>query len=1248
MRKIEINDCFILFLGMFLFAELISLTGLISAPHTQIYLRLFSDLGLLVNGSLLAHAFLMKVFCNPTKKEMFVIVLFALFFAIFHTSNTNISQTEANLVNESFYYKLSIPLTGLGIASILVVIYRSFFLQDEHTNKNRMLFVGTIFIFFISTISFSYLELTTALHPTTYDFAAYKFDLSMGMDFSSQLATLSTIFPLLEDLNNRSYAILPHTISILYGLYVAKTEKIPINVLVVIFISTCGAIVLYHLIPVAGPKFAFWAMGQTDGVAQNLFPTNMPSLEVLESIAPQGFGITPPYIPFKDGVSLVPRNAIPSMHFGWALILWLISLRHSMPTKILFGSLLILTIISTLGLGEHYLIDLVIAVPLILFAFALCDNFSDRKKKYITLFWGLTLTIFWCLYIRFGFNYFAFFPGLSWLLVIGTLYICYLLFKNISIHPGNPVSEKIDFEKERFLSITRLPKPSTFLVCLVFFFSGFAALIYQVLFSKILSYTFGSNSSAIYTVLATYMGGMAIGAWLGGKIVRIKLPPLKTYALIETFIAIYCLLSPVIFDLVQNIYVSFGQGMQPGQINLEIFRFILGVIVLLIPTILMGITLPVLIQHFKFRRKNYGNSIAILYSSNTVGAAMGALISGYFIIPMIGVENTINIAVWINLLAAGIAYIYSNSQGYIHTNERLVDKTSVTQSNTTALIRTGFSFIVVMIIGFISLGLETVYVHMLAIVAGNSVYAFSLMLFTFLIGLGLGSELSRRLMKRNIELIYFICLLSILLTFTIFLTLFMWDQIPAYFASFENYPMAKSFAQREVIRGLICFLIMFPPAMIIGCLYPICLQYVSDVAQGIKIQAISSAIALNTVGNIFGVLVIGFVILPHYGAMTSIILLAILSLIISIYFTIFQKLKQQIPIGFLIALIIITYFNLPTNLNYNRLAKGSNVYFKEQNYGEVIAHHESLDGGLTTVHEVHMPNDRTTRTLLTNGKFQGNNNTEGEVIAQLGFGLVPLLHTKQRNDALVIGYGTGTTTKILYEAGFKNMDVVDISNDVFTLANKYFVGINGRVTEEENVKKFVTDGKNFLLLSNKTYDVISMEISSIWFAGAASLYNREFYQLVSKSLNQNGVLQQWVQLHHTTPYDLFHVIGTLRSEFKYVWLYIVGGQGILIAAHSENAFPAVENNALINQIPYLQNYIDTNTDPLALLDQSVFLTPKSIDRMFNEFSSKYATLPISDNDNGILEYSTPKSNVLDGNSYNQNIEWLKSFREGIP
>ena len=134
MRKIEINDCFILFLATFLFAELISLTGLISAPHTQIYVRLFSDLAVFLNGSLLIHAFLMKVFCNSTKKEMFVIVLFALFFTIFYTSDTSISQIEANLVNKSFWYQFSIPLSGLGIASILVIIY------SWHIQVNKLYF----------------------------------------------------------------------------------------------------------------------------------------------------------------------------------------------------------------------------------------------------------------------------------------------------------------------------------------------------------------------------------------------------------------------------------------------------------------------------------------------------------------------------------------------------------------------------------------------------------------------------------------------------------------------------------------------------------------------------------------------------------------------------------------------------------------------------------------------------------------------------------------------------------------------------------------------------------------------------------------------------------------------------------------------------------------------------------------------------------------------------------------------------
>lgn len=1244
MERIGLNTCLIIILGGIILLELVSLTGLISAPHEHLYRTLLSEQNIFSLGFVLANTFLMKIFCDVTKKEMFIILSFGLLFTILYTANPNISEIKAMTISSSFWRPLTIPLAGLGIASLSIIIYRSFFLLDEQTNKNKELFFGSVCLFLMSLIMQPALQLTTVLHPNTFDLSAYKFDLSLGFSFSSQLAFLLEEFPLLMVLSRYSYAILPITMSILYGLYVANPNKAPSNTLTPVFISIFCGFIIYHLVPVTGPNYVFFGN----------FPTNMLSLEDLEMAGMPGFSIVATDIsrttPEGENIPihLIARNAFPSLHFSWALIAWLISLRFAFWVKALFGSLLIFNILATLGHGEHYLIDLIAAAPFVLFVFALCGNFTNKKKRYISLFVGFILTIFWCLYIRNGFNYFTFIPGLSWILVIGTLYCCHLCFKHSNIYPGNFVPKNTQLRKENFFSIIKLPNLSTSLVCLVFFFSGFAALIYQVLFSKILSYTFGSNSSAIYTVLATYMGGMAIGAWLGGKIVNIKLPPLKTYALIEVFIAIYCFLSPTIFDLVQNIYVSFGQGVQSEKINLDIFRFTLGVVVLLIPTILMGITLPVLIQHFKFRRKNYGDSIAILYSFNTIGAAMGALISGYFIIPMIGIKNTINLAVWINLLAAGIAYIYANSQNYIHDKEKLLDKSSTTQSNNSSLINTSLSFVIVMIIGFVCLGLETVYVHMLAIVAGNSVYAFSLMLFTFLIGLGLGSEFSRQLMVRNINVIYLICMLSIFLSSTIILTLFTWDQIPEYFASFEYLPFVDSFAKREFIRGLVCFLVMFPPAMIIGCLYPICLQYVSNIARGIKIKAISSAIALNTIGNILGVLIIGFVILPYFGSMNSIILLAYLSFIICVYCIIFHNFKQKIVILFLIFLNIVAYLNLPSDFNYDRLATGSNVYFEEHNYGEVIAHHESLDGGLTTVHENHLQDNRKIRTLQTNGKFQGTNLTEGEMIPQLGFGLVPLLHTKQRNDALVIGYGTGTTSKILYEAGFINMDVVDISGDIFTLANEYFNEINGRVTEEKNVKKHITDGKNFLLLSNKTYDVISMEISSIWFAGAASLYNREFYELINKNLNKNGVLQQWVQLHHVTRNDLHHIIGTLRSEFKYIWLYLVGGQGILIATNSDEAFPNEENNNLMKQIPYLENHTNENINPFVSLNQTLILTPKSVDKMFNEFKSMYGIFPISDNDNNILEYSTPKGNVLHaGESHRQNIGWLKSFIEDI-
>lgn len=1214
MKYQELKIFLYLVLAVTVLAELFGSTGLTTTPLRELQSTLFSKDSIFLIGGITLHTFLMKVFSPAGKRELGFILLAGTVFSILYFLIKDTSGLP-------YWYLLSIPEAGLGVTSLCVIIYKSFS-GDVNADDNRSLLIGSVCIYLIALDIDCYLQLTSAVHPLVYDPSALKFDLSLGADFSSYMAVLIGANPILHKLASASYMIVPYGFSVLFGLYVSAPERAPANILRVIITSMFFAFTFYHITPAAGPVYAF----------SYLFPLDMPSAEGLQV----GAGYILP----------AARNAIPSMHIGWAFIMWLISLNYRLIIRLAFGLLLILNVMATLGLGEHYLVDLIVAIPFMSFVFAISRKplVRDDKRRVYVFITGLALTILWCVYLRTGHEYFNALPGISWLLVLGTIFISYRSFSAILL--TNPGYREYPLpERNSAASGIRL---TTLLVCLVFFLSGFSALVYQVVFSKILSYTFGSNSSAVYSILATYMGGMAIGAWLGGKIVLSKRPPLTIYAAIELVIAIYCLLSPMLFRLVQLLYTHIGNGMQPGTIGLDTIRFLLGVLVLLLPTILMGMSLPVLIAHFKIRNQTYGNSIAVLYATNTLGAAMGALVCGYLIIPAVGIKLTIYTAAWLNIAAAGIAYLYSRKHQYIPTwNEAVKSDHAPEESPPDInLFRSGSGHVALFVTGFITLGLEVIYVHMLAIVAGNSVYAFSLMLFTFLLGLCTGSELARRVMAGSIRTTWLVSLSAVILSMVIITGVLLWELIPGYFASFEHYPAGSTFVQREFIRGLVCFICMFPPAVIIGFLYPACLQHVADVARSVRIRALSGAIALNTAGNILGVLVIGFIVLPRLGPLDSSYLLALLAGLVCIYFLSFNNFRENLVTTGLILFCIVLYINAPGGFDYNKLASGANVYFKTQYFGNVIDHLESLDGGLTTVHNFRVSGTRSIRTLMTNGKFQGTDDINGELIPQYSYALVPLLHTSARNDALVIGYGTGSTSNILHKAGFESLDVVDISNDVFTLANKYFANVNDTVTEKPGVNKYVTDGRNFLLLTNNNYDVISIQITSIWFAGAASLYNSEFYDLINKHLNAGGVLEQWVQIHHITSYDLIHIIGTMRSRFKYVWLYIVDEQGILIATNDRSRFPYDSYSRQLDRMLEKDELLKNKAVSFRRLLGGRLLQPDDVDRMVNAFVRQYGRMPISNNDNSILEYSTPKGNALDATeSYRENLRWLESFRK---
>jgi spermidine synthase len=282
-------------------------------------------------------------------------------------------------------------------------------------------------------------------------------------------------------------------------------------------------------------------------------------------------------------------------------------------------------------------------------------------------------------------------------------------------------------------------------------------------------------------------------------------------------------------------------------------------------------------------------------------------------------------------------------------------------------------------------------------------------------------------------------------------------------------------------------------------------------------------------------------------------------------------------------------------------------------------------------------------TLLTNGKFQGDNGSEMK--SQYGFSLYPLLHTSARDSALVIGLGTGVSAATVHRAGFKHVDIAELSADLAALTDRYFAGVNGAILHEPGVSLHVTDGRNFLLLTKNDYDLVTIEVTSIWFAGAASLYSSEFYRLVHEHLRPHGVLQQWIQLHHISGLDITSVLSTVHHEFPFVSLYFSGAQGVIVAC-TERCEPNRATLAAIDGAAGLQPTLTALQATAADLERDRLLSPNGVDQFIPQLGGNALGLDdlMSTDDNLLLDYSTPRGNVLDyGASLIANLALLRPF-----
>ena len=792
-------------------------------------------------------------------------------------------------------------------------------------------------------------------------------------------------------------------------------------------------------------------------------------------------------------------------------------------------------------------------------------------------------------------------------------------------------------------------QPPFALILALFVLSGATGLVDQLCFSKYLSYVVGSTAHAVSAVLSAFMTGLALGAFLGGRYSLKVRRPLVAYGVLELIVAVTVALSPAAFQSLAPLYAAVARSAPGSLALLSAVRWLGALLIVVVPTTAMGATLPLLSRLLPSPADGHTDGdaaslrartetsaqrrLGALYASNTAGGALGALLAAYAILPALGMSATVvasalssasigALAIYLGQRAPAATPLASPGVSGVHSAGGVVDHVFV-------------AYVVAIASGALVFAAEVIFTHLLALIIGNSAYAFGLILAAFLSCLFLGASRAAAVRSRFGEAALPFGL--ILTGLALVLTLPLWDKLPLVFNNTGQY--FASFAAREAARGGIAFAVLAIPTVFMGLTFPLLLQRVAasdDV--GFWVGRLTT---VNTLGAVFGSLATGYLLLPALGSERSLFAVALVFVASGLLTTRFVTgVARYLAYGLSVAAALV--FVATPRWDLARLTAGTNVYFEGWDKPESVPFvRDDIHGGVTTVTQL-----RGVYTLFTNGKFQGN--TGWEMNAQRFFAHYPSIFVSDFDQALIIGLGTGTTLGTIASYPWKKLELVEISPAIVEAADQYFRSVNNGAIHDPRLTLHLGDGRNFLLVEQRKYDLISMELSSIWFAGAASLYSREFYQLVQQHLTEHGIFQQWVQLHHVRRKDFATIVHTLRLVFPHVALFYGGGQGILVASMQPLAASEARVEALQDRPEVMA--VTPGARPLMDLLTDILVTGADLDRFLAD-SARDAGEPLSDlvstDGNLYLEYATPRGNVLPWSAREDLVKKIYEFRGDV-
>lgn len=679
--------------------------------------------------------------------------------------------------------------------------------------------------------------------------------------------------------------------------------------------------------------------------------------------------------------------------------------------------------------------------------------------------------------------------------------------------------------------------------------SGIASLVYQIVWMRRLVLVFGSATLATSTVLAVFLGGLAVGAWVWGRVAdRHAGRALTIYGLVEAAIGFYALASPWAFWGIERVYLALYPGLESRPGWYAGVQFVLSALVILPPAALMGGTVPLLARRVTVGA-DHVQGVAALYGWNTIGAAAGAALATYALLPWWGLSASIAIAATLNVLCAVAALALGATR---RTAERRVPANPSLPTDVGA--RRGPSGVLLVgfgLSGVAAMAYELVWTRLLGLVMGSSVYAFGTLVVVLLVGLGLGSAIYARLRLDPAGHRLAFGVLQSLIGLGGAASLLIAPHLP--FVLMSVFPVVRgAFGWQIAAHFLVATLVAFLPSLLMGAAFPAAVGSLGRSATSVG-RSIGTAYVANTVGTVVGAFLAGFLLIPGMGLRSTLIVGVVANLIAGVGVLVTAaRSRRRWP---LLAPAVVALGVILILPSWPREVFAIGAGF----FAPMFATREGLARGVAKLRLLYYRDGLNTTISVDEADgylvYRSNGKTDAstyprDMANQVLLGHVPMLVHADPREVFVLGLGTGVTAAAVARHPVARIDIVELEPAAIAAA-RLFERANRRVLDDPRVRLLVGDGRNRLLGSPNRYDVVISDASDIWIAGVGALFTREFYQTVADRLKPGGLMVQWLHTNCLAPPEFRLLVATFRAVFPRVAIWSSGVGDVFLLGSRE-------------------------------------------------------------------------------------------------